>query len=110
MTDRWGAIVGLLVIAFVVWKIWSEFSRANRGSAENALFTEIVMQLKNWPPHTPYPGSLSELRLTYPDGDPLRFSPVLSTTRRAPVACCGSKVSRQTMRLRFHDGLSNWMD
>ena len=65
-------IVGLASIAATFFAAAAQFQKASteaHTSAKWALWTEIAHQLRNWPAGNNYPEALSELPLTYPDGD-----------------------------------------
>ena len=57
-----------IVAGFVLWRIYSEMALARQMSAENAALNQVIEQLTNWPTGKPYPDTLSQLGLTYPDG------------------------------------------
>jgi hypothetical protein len=61
----------ILVIAFCALWVGSQIRDANRAadySAHSALTKEICEQLAAWPAGKPYPESLADLALTFPDG------------------------------------------
>ena len=62
----WG--VGLVLVGIPVVMILREAHMAADYSAHAALAAEIEQQLAVIQPGQPYPDSLSQLRLTYPDG------------------------------------------
>ena len=56
------------VLTIAIWKTKHEADLAAEMSAQHALFKEISDQLEVWPAGQAYPTSLSQLRLTFPDG------------------------------------------
>lgn len=64
----WIFVAVIAFAGFAVWKTKHESDLASQLSAQNALLSEISQQLAGWPTGKPYPDSLSQLHLTYPDG------------------------------------------
>jgi hypothetical protein len=65
----------ILALAFCAWWAGSQIRDANRAanraadySAHSALTKEICEQLAAWPAGKPYPESLADLALSFPDG------------------------------------------
>jgi Tfp pilus assembly protein PilE len=70
--SRRTVLIALVVLAAILSipavRAFQDVNRAARGSAKSALLKEMELQLRAWPASEDYPASLSELRLTYPDG------------------------------------------
>jgi hypothetical protein len=61
-------LIPLLFAAVAVFRTFHEATTSANDSAHAALTAEIERQLAAIPPGQQYPESLSQLRLTYPDG------------------------------------------
>jgi hypothetical protein len=65
----WAIVLLLLIVpGILLARTWFQAAAAADYSAHAALTKEIVDQLAAIPSGQPYPSSLSQLRLTFPDG------------------------------------------
>ena len=77
--DRWGVLVlGLLLIAFIVWFLWLKRSRGVRAAATSGCYQEVMVLVK---------GGYTPDTIVVRRGKPVRIN-----FRREETASCSEKV------------------